>query len=117
MPVITNQAIVVVNPGTRTDARGEVVDDWTVARRHVERDVSVQPVTLSEPAGLVGRDATISQYRVISDNGRNLDVHARCRIEWEGDEWTIEGDIGRFYDQVMVGRVDHVEFAIRRVTG
>jgi hypothetical protein len=117
MSVITNDTIVVVRAGTRTNDRGETVPDWAAARRHFEDGVSVQPVTLSEPAGLVGRDATVTQYRVISDMGRDLDVEAGDRIEWQGDTWTVQGKIGRFYDQLMPGRVDHVEFAIQEVSG
>lgn len=113
--IITLQTITAVRAVTANDAQGNPVSDWSTATRHTEDRVSVQPVTQTEST-TDARDLIVTNWRVLSDGGVDVDVLPTDRIEWAGDTYEVIGDVGRFRDPIM-GDIDHVEFAIRKVSG
>nr|WSS66736.1 hypothetical protein OG284_36940 [Streptomyces sp. NBC_01177] len=77
--------------------------------------LNVQPRVQDESTD-TGRNAVITGWRVQSDEGVDLDVRARDRIEWGGELFEVEGEIARWPDPIE-GGVHHTEFNIKRVTG
>ncbi|MEU3447249.1 hypothetical protein AB0H29_08460 [Streptomyces thermolilacinus] len=103
----------------RTPTRGnpDGVEDWSpgAVDRLTLTGLNIQPRVQAETTD-DDRNAVITGLRVQSDEGVDLDVTARDRIEWRGEVYQVDGDVARWPDPV-VGGVHHVEFNLKRVTG
>lgn len=108
-----------VRAGRKSD-RGNTDDsvpDWSPAAvdRITLQGLNIQP-SIQQEATDEQRNAVVTGWRVQSDEGVDLDVEARDRIEWDGDLYEVDGEVARWPDPTE-GGVHHCEFNIRRVTG
>lgn len=108
-----------VRAGRRSD-RGNpdgTVLDWSPAAvdRATLPPLNIQPRVQTESTE-PERNPVVTGWRVQSDEGVDLDVAARDRIEWNDELFEVDGDVARWPDP-LEGGVHHTEFNIVRVTG
>ncbi|MFF9568498.1 hypothetical protein [Streptomyces sp. NPDC014685] len=113
------ESAVRIRAGRRSD-RGNpdgTLPDWspTAVDRAVLPALNIQPRIQTESTE-PDRSPVVTGWRVQGDEGADLDVTARDRIEWRGDLFEVEGDVARWPDPTT-GGLHHVEFSIVRVTG
>lgn len=99
----------------------EVVDrynnkqrDWANAARTSLVGVNVQPAG-SPPQSdedTVGRQTTITGWRLYTPPGMDVDLLETDRVEYEGMTLEVDGKVGRWR---VGGKVHHVEAALREV--
>ena len=99
----------------------EVVDryqnrkrDWAAAVRTTLVGVNVQPAG-SPPASdedSVGRQTTVTGWRLYTPRGMDVDLLETDRVEYEGMVLEVDGKVGRWR---VGGKVHHVEVSLREV--
>lgn len=106
--------ITVVRAEYVTDKYGNPTSerDWENATRSVVGGVSVQPDASTEATG--DRGTIITGWRLFTPRGRDLDLLATDRVEFDGMTLEVDGEIGRYR---MAGRVHHIEARLKKVTG
>lgn len=109
------QACVRLRATPSTDRYGDTVLDWSNPDRAPIDDVNIQPLSQDEDDRST-RSPVITTWRITSRPGVDLDVGADDRIEWDGDTWTVEGEVARWPDP-ETALLHHVELTIRRVRG
>lgn len=113
--LIYQQAITVVRAATVVDEYGNEAPDWANAVRAAAGPVSVQPSSQAEPPD-AQRDKTVTQWRVISGPGVDIDIAATDRVELP--DGTVCGVVGRPARWSSAdGRLDHVEVVVEEVAG
>lgn len=80
-----DDTVVVVRPGETTNRAGDTVPDWSdsAVTRASASDVNVQPLSQAETVEL-GRDVTVTLWRLISARGVDVDLTEHDRVEWSG---------------------------------
>jgi len=86
--------------------------DWANATRTPVSGVSVQPDVSTEATG--DRGTITTGWRLFTPKGRDLDLLATDRVEFDGMALEVDGEIARYR---VSGRVHHVEARLKRVTG
>lgn len=88
--------------------------DWGNADRLTVAGVNVQPAG-SPPRSeeeSVGRQTTVTEWRLSTPRGMDLDLVETDRVEYEGMTLEVDGKVGRWR---VAGRIHHVEAALREV--
>lgn len=85
------EAVVILNPGTRTDGYGDEVADWSDPTR-TEAEAICWPATSSENND--GRSALISGLNVLFPDPCPPEMTHTSRIEARGATWEVAGDLG-----------------------
>lgn len=114
MNPLAADSITVVRAPLLTDEYGNpsTVRDWDHAALTVVTGVSVQPDVSNEDSG--DRSTTVTGWKVFSDSGKDVDALPTDRVVYDGMTLEVDGEIGRWkFD----GRLDHVEFRLKRVIG
>jgi hypothetical protein len=112
-----NQTAVRVRAGTKTDRGGNTVPDWspTAVARLTVSGLNIQPNSQTETVD-EQRDAVITGYRVQSAEGTSPDIKATDRIEWNGQDFEVDGEVAA-WPELFTDGVHHIEFAMVRSTG
>lgn len=108
MTVLGGDTITVVRPPER-DGNGDPLPG-TGSRVDVD-GCSVQPRQSTEATDL--RNTVITGLIAFVPAG--ADIRATDRIEWRGETYAVDGDPADWRD--LGGVQDHIEVALRRVTG
>lgn len=108
------ETVVRLRATTAADAHGNDVRSWSTATSTTVTGVQVQPVTSGEPEP--GRDEVVTDVRLLTAKGVDLDLLHTDRITWGGDTWEVVGDVERHRSPVD-GAVHHVEALLRKVAG
>lgn len=106
--------IVRLRAGTATDRYGNPRRNWDAPERLTVTGVNVQPAG-SPPQSQEDTDdrqTTITEWRLSTPKGMDLDLVETDRIEWEGLTLEVDGKVGRWR---IAGRVHHVEAALKEV--
>jgi hypothetical protein len=111
---MTQQSITVLRAPAVVDRYGNPssVRDWGAATSVTYNAVSVQPDISNESAG--DRPLVVTGWRVFSARGTDVDVLPTDRILYNGVTLEVDGEVGRWE---FAGRLHHVEFRLKRVTG
>lgn len=97
-----------------TDRYGNSKRDWSTPERLTVSGVNVQPGG-SPPQSAedtTDRQVTITEWRLYTPKGMDLDLEETDRVEWEGLTLRVDGKVGRWR---ISGRVHHVEAALKEV--
>ncbi|WP_053061992.1 hypothetical protein [Rhodococcus sp. ARP2] len=101
-------------PVTRSRQGNEVFDWDNATATPVSFLVSVQPSGMIEGAG--GRSVTtVSNWRLITPAGTDLDLLATDRVLWAGRSLEVVGEIARWPHPMKPGEVHHVETELQKV--
>lgn len=95
-------------PTTQDPYSGNETRDWANAAATPLR-ADVQPQSTTESTDR--RQLVIDRWTVICPPA---DVSATDRIRWEGLDYEVDGEVGRFKRH---GQLHHLEFTIRHLTG
>lgn len=113
MSILAVQAVTVLRAPLVGNRYNGQVRDWTNATRTDVDGVSVQPATSTEDVR--DRELLTNTYKLFTDRGRDIDLLATDRIEWNGMTLQVDGDPNRW--PAPGGGVHHVEAALKLVTG
>lgn len=114
-----NQTAVRVRAGRKPD-RGNptnTLPDWSpgAVTRLTVTGLNIQPNRQTEDAD-EQRDSVVTGYKVQSAEGTAPDITAVDRIEWRGQLYEVEGEIG-IWPELFSDTTHHIEFAMVRATG
>lgn len=97
------------------DRYGHDVRDWDTAAELTITQVQVQPSVSDEPVE-VGRTSVVTQMRMLTPIGVDLDALPSDRFRWSGVVWSVDGEVAR-HKSPATGAVHHVEVMLCRVAG
>lgn len=109
-------SVTVVRPTVTRDRWDNDVADWAAATRTVVHGVVVMPTSQIEDA-TGNRVAVTSGWRLFTAPGRDMDLRATDRVEWQGMSLEVLGEVARYPHPIRPGHVHHVEAQLQQVTG
>ncbi len=115
--MIFTHSVTVREPGTRTLAGGDAVDDWsTEAVTETTIDgVSVQPTSTTET--ITSAEDTVTDTReVYTKPGEPVTVSERARIVYEGRTYRVVGRVATYNDPIT-GQPHHTRWTMTRNAG
>jgi hypothetical protein len=77
--------------------------------------LNIQPNSQAETVD-EERDARVTGYRVQSAEGTAPDITAVDRIEWNGQVFEVDGEVG-IWPELFSDTVHHIDFVMVRATG
>lgn len=112
-----NQTAVRVRAGTKTDRGGNTVPDWSesAVNRLTVTGLNIQPNSQYESVE-VDRNEVVTGYRVQSAEGTGPDIRAKDRIEWNGQTFEVDGEVG-VWPELFSDTTHHIDFVMVRATG
>lgn len=112
-----NQTAVRVRAGERTDRGGNTVPDWSpgAVSTLTVTGLNIQPNSQSESVD-VDRTAVVTGYRVQSAEGTAPDITAADRIQWNGETFEVDGEVG-VWPELFSDTTHHIDFVMVRATG
>lgn len=114
MTLLFHQTAVRVRAGTKLDRAGNEIPDWSpeaVDRLPLDR-LNIAPRTSEEDRDESG-PRVVTGWWLQTSPGRDADITAADRIEFDGLLCEVEGDVARWPDP-FTGAVHHVKVALQR---
>jgi hypothetical protein len=113
MSVLAVETVTVIRAPLVADRYGGQVRDWTAAVRTDVDGVSIQPTVSTEDVR--DRELLVSRYTLFTTRGRDIDLLATDRIQWNGLVLQVDGDPNRW--AAPGGGLHHLEANLKQVTG
>lgn len=113
MSVLAVETVTVLRAPLVGNRYGGHVRDWTTPSRTDVDGVSIQPTVSTEDVR--DRELLVNTYTLFTSRGRDIDLLATDRVEWNGTVLQVVGDPNRW--PAPGGGVHHVEATLRAVTG
>lgn len=113
MSVLAVETVTVLRAPLIANRYGGQVRDWTSAVRTDVDGVSIQPGASTEDVR--DRELLTNTFTLFTTRGRDIDLLATDRVEWNGVILQVVGDPNRW--TAPGGGVHHVEATLRQVAG
>lgn len=113
MSVLAVDTVIVIRAPLAANRYGGQLRDWTTATRTTVDGVSVQPAASTEDVR--DRELLVNTYTLFTTRGRDIDLLATDRVQWNGLVLQVVGDPNRW--PAPGGGIHHVEAALKLVAG
>ena len=113
MSVLAVETVTVIRAPLIANRYGGQVRDWDNAVRTDVDGVSIQPAATTEDVR--DRELLTNRFTLFTSRGRDIDLLATDRVQWNGLTLQVDGDPNRW--PAPGGGVHHVEAALKQVTG